>query len=192
DHARIDAVQLAHARDELVAVGGVAHRAGQHADRRLGAVLLDRLAVVRQRALDTRDRLVGQAAGRVDAVGQPRDARAALDLRRGAALDVGDQETRGVRADVHDRDAHQPTGWGSGSPARPASRLSTATAVIRSRAARVAEPMCGTTSTCGAFRIGSPGGGGSGSVTSSAAVTCVAARSAAWSTRPPRAVLTRI
>src|SRR6185295_11909879 len=106
---------------------------------------------------------------------------------------VCDEQARGVRADVDDRDAlHQmvgsaaavrgqasadvvgpaiyPAGWGSGWPARPASRLSTATAVMRSRAARVAEPMCGTTSTCEAFRIGSPGAGGSGSVTSRAAV----------------------
>jgi len=60
----------------------------------------------------------------------------------------------------------------------------------------VAEPTCGRRSRFGACRIGSPGDGGSGSATSSAAAPIrprrSASTSAAWSTIAARAVLTRI
>ena len=61
------------------------------------------------------------------------------------------------------------TWCGIGLPSSPASRFSTASSAIRSRATRVAEPMCGATIRFGASSSGSSGGSGSGSVTSSAA-----------------------
>src|SRR5205085_2505901 len=112
--------------------------------------------------------LVRQAARAVDALAQPRDERAAVELGERAVAHVGDEQPRRVRPDVDDGDLH-PAGWGMGRPASAASRLSTAMSAMRERVRTVAEPMCGTTSRFGARSSGSSAGSGSGSVTSSAA-----------------------
>ena len=61
------------------------------------------LGTCRQHALD---RGVAQPPAAVDSLAEPRDGRAPLDLLDAAVADVGDQQPRGVGADVDDRDAH--------------------------------------------------------------------------------------
>ncbi len=90
--------------------------------------------------------------------------------------------------------AAQPTGMGW--PWSAASTLRAQRSVIASRAACVADPMCGRTIRFGAPSNGIVGGSGSGSVTSRAAAPAVRApaQRAARPDRPscPRAVFTRI
>ena len=108
EHARVEAVVVAHARGELGAVGGVAHRRGEHGEVGLAAVLVDRLAVLGERREDALAGLRGERAAGVDAVAQPGDLRAArrAPRPRRSRVDVGDQQPRGVGADVDDGDAH--------------------------------------------------------------------------------------
>src|SRR3954447_26268488 len=173
----LEAVAVAHGGGELAAVGRVAHRRGHHRGRRGRAQLRDRLRVLLERGEHA---LLGRGAERargVDALPEPGDDRAAVELLEPARgrVDVGDEQPRRVRADVDDGDAGQLAGWGIGSPARPASRLATAISVMRWRVRTVAEPMCGTTSRLGARSSGCSAGSGSGSVTSSAAPAIVRA-----------------
>ena len=108
EHARVEAVVLAHPRGELSSVGGVAHGRGEHGDVRLAAVGLDRLAVLRQSAKDPLGGLLGERAAGVYALAQPGHLRAPEQLpeRTAARVDVRDQQPGGVGSDVHDGDAH--------------------------------------------------------------------------------------
>ena len=84
----------------------------------------------------------------VDALAEAGHVRLAVKLGDLAVVGlVGDQQPDRVRADVDDRDGGHGrlTGLGIGSPFSAASRLSTDSCVICSRASCVAEPMCGTT-----------------------------------------------
>ena len=54
--------------------------------------------------------LVAEAAGRVDALAQPRDDRLAGQLAERAVADLGHQQPRRVGADVDDRDPRHVTG----------------------------------------------------------------------------------
>ena len=138
----------------------------------------------------------------VDAGAEPGDRGPPLELVADpAVVDVGDEQPRRVRADVDDRaphvSEHARPGAASAGRRAPASRLSTASSAIRSRAARVAEPMCGTTIRFGASSSGSSARQrlGIGDVERGAGDLAGAQRVAAaraWSTIGPRAVLIRI
>ena len=143
----------------------------------LGLVAVER----REHALH---RVVAQAAVGVDARAQPRHLAVAHELaadpaRVDAAMSSRvELEPMSTTATFMPRRVRLPrgsgrpgrgTGCGIGSPSSAASRLSTASVAIASRAVWVAEPMCGATIRLGALSSGSSAGGGSGSVTSSAA-----------------------
>ena len=68
---------------------------------------LDRLDVVVEDREHALLRLVAERARRVDALAEPRDDRAPIELGQRPAGDVGDQEPCRVGADVDDGDAHQ-------------------------------------------------------------------------------------
>jgi hypothetical protein len=106
DRAGVDPEALAHRSAELVAVGAVAHGARGDGDRSLGAVLVDRGAVLGQGREDALHGGVGEPARSVDAVAEPRDLRAAVELRYLATGHVGHQKAGRVRAKVDDRYAH--------------------------------------------------------------------------------------
>ena len=69
----VEAEAIAQRRPEVVAVGAVANRARGQRDHRLGAVALDRLAVLVEDVEHPLHRLVGEPAARVDALAEPRD-----------------------------------------------------------------------------------------------------------------------
>ena len=75
----------------------------------LGAERLGRAAVVGERVADARDRDGEEAAARVDALAEPRDARLAMELARDAVLDIGDEKACRVRPLVDRRDSHRST-----------------------------------------------------------------------------------
>ena len=91
--------------EERLAVLGVADRARRDRERPLGAELLERAPIVDERVADARDRHGEEAAARVDALAEPRDARLAVHLVDPAVLDVGDEQPRRVRPEV-DRDSN--------------------------------------------------------------------------------------
>src|SRR3954471_13069380 len=165
-------VVVGHLVDERGAVGGVAHRAGEDGDVALGLLGVEALAVLRERRADAVHRLVGQAAGGVDALAQAGDDAVAVEDGHAVGGELGDEQARGVASDVDDADPHA-TAWGIGSPARPARRFSTASSAMRARVEWVAEPMWGTTRRLGAASSGWSAGSGSGSVTSRAAPAMV-------------------
>ena len=81
DRLRLEPEALAQLALELGAVVGVAHRAREHGDHPLDAVLVDRLAGSRAQVASTRSIASSlQPAGAVHALAQPRDARAPLEL----------------------------------------------------------------------------------------------------------------
>ena len=175
----LQAVAVADGVGELLAVGRVAHRAGQHGDRGLGSRGRRSRPGTRQRVEHALHRVVAQPAVGVDAgarAGSPccgARARRYAAVRRARRSAAGSSWSRCRRRRRYGRHA-QLTGWGIGRPSSAASRLSTASSAIRSRAVWVAEPMWGTTIRLGADSSGSSAGSGSGSVTSSAAPAIVA------------------
>ena len=91
--AGVDAVLVAHARDERRAVGRVAGRAGQDADHALGVELRRSSCGTRSSAATTRAIASSASAPvRVDALAESRDCRAALELVDVGAGDVGDEQ----------------------------------------------------------------------------------------------------
>src|SRR5580765_6909842 len=95
--------------EERLPVLCVAHRARRDEQRSLGAERLGRAAVVGERVADACDRDGEEAAARVDAFAEPRDARLAVELPRVAVLYVGDEEARRVRPLVDRRNPHRNT-----------------------------------------------------------------------------------
>ena len=110
ERAPVEAEAVAHRRGELRAVGRVADRGRQHGDAALAAVALDRLRVALERVEHAPLRRVAEPAGRVHALAEAGDDRAAVELLDAAGADVGDEQARRVRADVDDRDAHAQAG----------------------------------------------------------------------------------
>jgi hypothetical protein len=128
DRARVEAELVADAAREVRAVGGVADGAREDRDRALRAELVDRRAVLGEDGDDALDRLGREPAAGVDALAEPGDDRAALELvdRAGRGVDVRDEQARRVRAEVDDRDARRAARAGrgqrsSGSPVMPVS-----------------------------------------------------------------------
>src|SRR5918994_382855 len=66
---------------------------------------LDRLGVAAERVEHPLHRLLAEPAGRLDALAEPGDDRLALELAQLAAVELGDEQSRGVGSDVDDRDA---------------------------------------------------------------------------------------
>ena len=100
-----EAVRPLDLAEERLAVLGVADGARRDGERALGAELLELAAVVGEHVPHARDGDRQEAPARVDALAEPRDARPAHDLLDAAVLDVGDEQPRGVRAEVDRGDA---------------------------------------------------------------------------------------
>src|SRR5204863_8394437 len=103
---------------------GVADGARRHEQDRLSAERLGRAPVVGERVADARDGEGEEAAAGLDALAEARDARLAMQLFH-AAVDVRDEQPRGVRPEVDGRDDHlrgttaatRPSTWSSSSSA---------------------------------------------------------------------------
>ena len=106
EQLRDEAVAPFHLAEEGFAVLRVAHRARGGGECPLGAERLERAPVVREDVAHARDGEGEEAAARVDALAQPRDARLAMQLIDPAVGDVGDEQPRRVRAEVDGRDSH--------------------------------------------------------------------------------------
>ena len=108
DDPRVEPVaRRAHAREEVLAVGRVAHGAGEHGDGPLGSLPFDDRLVLGERGEHARHGVVAQQAGLAEPVAEARDLRAALALgQRAVGGDVGDEQPRRVGADVDDGDSH--------------------------------------------------------------------------------------
>ena len=106
DEPRREAVAPLDLAEERLAVLGVAHRARRDGERALGAERLERAPVVGEDVAHARDRDGEEAAARVDALAEPRDARLAVHLVDAAVVDVGDEQPRRVRAEVDRCDSH--------------------------------------------------------------------------------------
>ena len=178
------------------AVGRVAHRGGHHGRRcaRRRASRSPRRTA--PSTANTRSlRLLAERAGGVDALAQPGDDRAPLDLGRRASASTSAISSR-VEFVPMSTIATRVSWPGGASARRPARR-----AGCRRRARSSCGASARSPSRCGGRRAGSAprssgwsAGSGSGSVTSSAAPaiarSCSARSSAAGSTIGPRAVLT--
>ena len=106
DRAGVDPEALAQLVAELLAVGGVAHRAGGHGDDALGAVARRSLAVARASVVEhALHRGVGEAAARVDALAEPGDLGPPLELAHRPVLHLGHEQPGGVRPEVDHGDA---------------------------------------------------------------------------------------
>ncbi len=108
DRAHVEAVALAHLRQELVAVGRVAHGAGGHRDAALGAVLLREVAIGVEAGQDALDGVAGEPARRVDPLAQPRDVGPAIDLLELVVARVVRHEQTG-RVGPEVRDGYPPS-----------------------------------------------------------------------------------
>ncbi len=106
EHVRLEPVAVVHRRRELLAVGGVANRAGEHRHGPLGPFAVDRAPELVEGVQHAVDRLVAEPPVGVDPGAQAGDVAAALELGGHAAIvDVRDQQAGRVRADVDDGDA---------------------------------------------------------------------------------------
>ena len=106
DEARRESVAPLDLAEERLAVLRVAHGARRDGERALRAEPLERSAVVGEHVADARDRSGEEAAARVDAFAEARDARLAVHLVDAAVDDVGDEQPRRVRAEVDRGDSH--------------------------------------------------------------------------------------
>ena len=96
------AEQLLDRIEEVVAVGGVARRAGRGGAHAGDAVTRDRFLVLADDVERARDRFGVEPAGLVHALAEPRDPRAPVDRgqRRPSTVDLGDEQPHGVGSDV--------------------------------------------------------------------------------------------
>ena len=134
---------------ELGAVGRVADGRGHHRGAAARPPICAREARAGRRAPAAgRPRRAGPCGRRPPEAGDDR-------LARELPLAVGDQQARGVRADVDGGDPGHAARCGISSPFSAARRLSTAMSAIRERVRTVAEPTCGTTTRFGACSSGS-------------------------------------
>lgn len=91
---------------ELRAVIRVAHRARGHGDGATGIVLVGDLAVLGELVVDALHGGIREPAAGVDAVAKPRDLAAAHQGLHFTVLGhIGHEQPRGVRAQIHHRDA---------------------------------------------------------------------------------------
>src|SRR5215212_2685074 len=105
DRARLDAVPLGELLAELLAVRRVADRARRHAHDRVGAVLVDQLAVRPDRFVHALHRRRAELARGVDPLAEPGYLRAPLEFLDAPAEDVRYEQARRVRPEIDDRDA---------------------------------------------------------------------------------------
>ena len=86
--------------EERLAVLRVANCARRDQQRSLGAERFQCFSIVGQDVPYARDGDGEEAAARIDALAQARDARLAVDVGNASVLDVRDEQTRGIRAEI--------------------------------------------------------------------------------------------
>src|SRR4029077_16483385 len=92
--------------EECLAVLRIAHGACRDGEGPLGAERFELPPVLTQRVPDASDRDGEEAPARVNALAELRDARSAHQFLNAPVVDIGDEEARGVRAQVDRRNAH--------------------------------------------------------------------------------------
>ena len=106
--ARRKAVAPLDLAEEGLAVLRVADGARADREHALGLELLELAAVVGEHVAHARHRQRQEPAPLVDALAEPRDRELALDLVDVAVVDVRHEQAGGIRAQIHDSDAHLP------------------------------------------------------------------------------------
>ena len=106
EQPRREAVAPLDLAEERFAVLGVANGAGRDRERALGAELLGLAPEVREHVANPRDRCGEEALAVVDALAETRDLEAADNVLEPPVLDVRDEQTSGVGAEIDRRDAH--------------------------------------------------------------------------------------